>query len=441
MSRTARRPTVFHLTHGKSGSQWIYQILESLFPHRIVHPQSGSDHFHALPIRQGGIYPTVYTTRSEFESVKVPAHHRKFFVMRDLRDTLVSLYFSLKYSHASDPIGMVAHYRDQLNSMGEEEGMELLFPVSLDHIVETQLSWMGGDVPVFRYEDALKNPMEFYGAILDHCELKVSHAMLRNAVDAMSFKSRTGRAPGVEDRSSHYRRGVAGDWRNHLKGALLEKFLARFAGVLVKTGYETQDSFPQPHGALECPPTSLNSPPSVLGQAEADMRARRLADFATLHRQWNQEHTARPETTLQQDALVTGTGWYPVEEFEDQRFCWVADEAELTVQRPSGRLKHLQLELEPGPSVQSLPTTLSILDRSGQSLATVAMVAGRQRITLDLSACMEDAGEDWELIFKVEDAGAAMAGDPRTLSYRVFRFGWAYAAQSRQDAWGMEVVA
>ena len=49
------------------------------------------------PMGAGRIYPTLYITREQFESVPPPL--AGFVVIRDLRDTLVSLYFSLKHSH------------------------------------------------------------------------------------------------------------------------------------------------------------------------------------------------------------------------------------------------------------------------------------------------------------------------------------------------------
>ena len=46
-----------------------------------------------------------------------------------------------------------------------------------------------------------------------------------------------GRAQGIEDASSHYRKGVSGDWANHLKPQHKEYFRRRFP-ILLKLGYE-----------------------------------------------------------------------------------------------------------------------------------------------------------------------------------------------------------
>ncbi|QIF05691.1 sulfotransferase domain-containing protein [Roseimicrobium sp. ORNL1] len=439
MPSASRSPaTIFHLTHMKTGSQWVYQILDSLFPHRIVYPQAWTGHFHEFPIQEGRIYPTVYASRAEFESIKVPAHHRKFFVMRDLRDTFVSLYFSLRYSHPTLVEGDVTGMRDELKDMTDEEGLAHIISLGISNAATIQLSWLGGDVPIYRYEDALKDPMEFFGSILDHSELKVSKAMLRNAVQAMAFQKRSGRQPGTEDRSSHYRRGVAGDWRNHLKGEVLEKFYTVYGKVLIATGYESEQTLPVPPNQLRSEKDMPIPPPHYHERAPELVSASRRADFPLLDRQWLQSGPARPENSLQQDVLISGTGWYSVEEHEGQSFCWVADEAEMTVRRPSGGMTHLQLELEPGPSIELLPATLCVLDQSGRTITTAEIAATKQGIILDLSACVGNTSEDWKLTFKIEGGGATVAGDARTMSYRVYHFGWVHTAGARQDAWGME---
>ncbi|MDX6475087.1 MAG: lipopolysaccharide transport system ATP-binding protein, partial [Gaiellaceae bacterium] len=94
-------PTVVHVTHHKAGSQWIYAILRALVPDRIVPPDARSGHFRYWPPEPGKVYPTVYLTRQQFDLVGVPDDCRRFVMIRDLRDTLVSSYFSLAATHGT----------------------------------------------------------------------------------------------------------------------------------------------------------------------------------------------------------------------------------------------------------------------------------------------------------------------------------------------------
>src|SRR5690348_1962232 len=89
-----QEPTIFHVTHWKAGSQWLHRIL------RDIAPQILEKQFLIEPIVAGTIYPTVYVTKEQFESVPLPTGSRKFVVIRDLREALVSAYFSIRYSHA-----------------------------------------------------------------------------------------------------------------------------------------------------------------------------------------------------------------------------------------------------------------------------------------------------------------------------------------------------
>jgi hypothetical protein len=58
-----------------------------------------------------------------------------------------------------------------------------------------------------------------------------------------SFETRTGRRRGVEDPSQHLRKGIAGDWRNFFTERIRSVFKARYADLLVRTGYEMDASW------------------------------------------------------------------------------------------------------------------------------------------------------------------------------------------------------
>ena len=121
-SISADWPTVLHVTHPKAGSQWIHKILHHCAPDRIVAPQYDMVQFLRVPVRSGGIYPTLYLTRRDFDQAVLPSNSRRFVIIRDLRDTLVSWYFSIKSSHLADhPI--ISEYRAALNACSLEDGL------------------------------------------------------------------------------------------------------------------------------------------------------------------------------------------------------------------------------------------------------------------------------------------------------------------------------
>ena len=232
-------PTIFHVTHWKAGSQWIYRILQECVPHLIVAPEVGEHQFLRWPIRPGMVYPTVYVTRQQFESVRLPQNWKRFIIIRDLRDTLVSAYFSMKFSHPiSEP--MLALWRSKLHSMDLEEGLIYLMDEWLPGCAHIQVSWLEAGDRLIRYEDLLDHDLEILEPLLlDEFRLPVSRARFKNAVLKNRFEKMTGgRRQGDEDILAHERKGVAGDWRNYFTRNLSRSFKARYGGLLVETGYE-----------------------------------------------------------------------------------------------------------------------------------------------------------------------------------------------------------
>jgi lipopolysaccharide transport system ATP-binding protein len=231
-------PTVYHVTHWKAGSQWLHRILAECAPERIVAPMVGETQFRHWALQAGRIYPTVYVNRKDFDAREQPGPFRVFVVIRDLRDTLVSGYFSMKVSHA--PIDRaVSRLRDALRGMSFDAGMVYLMDEWLPECARIQLSWLESGARLIRYEELLRDDIGVLEPLLiEECGIDVPRERLRRIIVAHRFQSLTGRAPGVEDVTAHERKGVHGDWRNHFSEAVKRAFKARFGGVLAATGYE-----------------------------------------------------------------------------------------------------------------------------------------------------------------------------------------------------------
>lgn len=229
-------PTVFHITHYKSGSQWVYNVLQASSPERIMPPRIEVAQFLGQNVIQGMIYPTLYVTREAFETVSIPENHIKFVTMRDLRDSIVSWYFSASKSHREDP--NLLQVRGKLNSESRNAGLQIAMRGQGKMTAAFQLSWMNSDALVVRYEDLLEDEQLYFRRIMRHCRIGISDKRLQDVVNLFSFDKRSGRRRGSEDTTSHLRKGVHGDWANHLTGELLEEFKEYFDDVLIATGYE-----------------------------------------------------------------------------------------------------------------------------------------------------------------------------------------------------------
>jgi len=231
--------TLVHFTHWKAGSQWIYAILRELFPTRIVPPQSRSYQVISWPFQPGGVYPTVYLDRDEFVSFAPGQSCKKFIVLRDLRDTLVSLHFSSTVSHQLLNLSMVKD-REFLTAQTFEEGLISTIHGKLGAISRIQRSWVQSGEPITRYEDLVANDFAILKSeFIDRLKLPITEEQLQAAVDKHRFDKQTGgRKRGEEDVSSHHRKGIAGDWKNHFTPKVTQAFKEKFGQVLIETGYE-----------------------------------------------------------------------------------------------------------------------------------------------------------------------------------------------------------
>jgi lipopolysaccharide transport system ATP-binding protein len=231
-------PAIFHITHWKAGSQWIYKILADCVPDRVVPPTAQNMHV-KLGAQAGKIYPTCYMTLEEFMTIRRPVNSKHFFVLRDLRDTLVSAYFSFKHSHPIESPEM-ARWRTDLQTLSQEEGMFYLMEEFLPAVARIQLSWLEADQPFVRYDDLLEHDEDILEEVLiDRCGLNIPPEKLRQAVAANRFQSATGgRNRGEEDVHSHVRKGISGDWRNHLSDGAQHAIKVRYGGILIASGYE-----------------------------------------------------------------------------------------------------------------------------------------------------------------------------------------------------------
>ena len=231
-------PAVFHITHWKAGSQWIYQILNRAFPDLVVQPRIGEVQFLNWPVQVSKIYPTLYISKQAFDAVKLPENWQRFVIIRDLRDTLISAYFSFKFSH---PIltSVNTKTRNTLQSLSFDDGLVYLMDTLIPNCARIQLSWLEAGEPLIRYEDLLDGDLEILeDLLLAKAQLPITRQRLHEVILACRFENLTKRPRGHEDITKHNRKGIAGDWRNHFTPRIKKAFKARFGGVLVATGYE-----------------------------------------------------------------------------------------------------------------------------------------------------------------------------------------------------------
>lgn len=238
------QPTIFHVTHWKAGSQWIRAVLEEAAGTRIVPQKPGQDHVFRDPIVPGGVYTPVYAAVDQLRGVTPPGlDHRTFVVVRDPRDTLVSWYHSLRYSHGDD-WECVPELRKMLNEVDPVDGMAILMRGEMYDVVSIQMTWLQAGARMFRYEDLWQDEVAGFREILKYCEIDVSEDRLGEIVGKNSFERLSGRKRGVTDVQAHLRKGEPGDWKNHFPPQLTSMFRTLFGDATVRLGYADRGDHP-----------------------------------------------------------------------------------------------------------------------------------------------------------------------------------------------------
>jgi lipopolysaccharide transport system ATP-binding protein len=233
--------SIFHITHPKAGSQWIKDVISAVTYKRTVRVELGAGHLLNQSLKQGYYYPTLYINQDQFNQVielNKDISYRAFYVSRDLRDTLISLYFSLKHSHklVSDN---VQNQRSILSSMTDKEGLKHLIENGLQTQSKLQMSWANSNIKMFRYEDFILNQKNEFKKLFEFCDIMISDKKLGAIVKLHDFKSMTsGRSRGEEDISQHQRKGISGDWKNYFDDEIKDLFKEKYGAILIATGYE-----------------------------------------------------------------------------------------------------------------------------------------------------------------------------------------------------------
>lgn len=284
--------TFAYFGHHKCASTWIQYLTGRLsellgLRHEVLdNPRSFGGDLHRH-VREHQVDFFSYTNAEWAHVAPLPDTWRGFHLIRDPRDIVVSAYFSHRYSHPDAGWPELARIRDELGACSKSEGLIR----TIDNLAD--LPVRGMRIPLFdsmtgwhydspsvlelRYEQFIVDPyksflnvLRFLGLLDDapfglRAQLRwLSMHVQRRARAIAGFPPKYragrriplplalqivyrysferisgGRKKGQESKASHFRKGVAGDWRNHFDDAVVAHFKRRTGPLLSLLGYET----------------------------------------------------------------------------------------------------------------------------------------------------------------------------------------------------------
>jgi hypothetical protein len=276
--------------HHKAATSWVVKVLSDLayLNAFTVETFDTAPDLHAalLDDSHGLRHAFVAYRNAEPASLARLSPFRGFHIIRDPRDILVSSYFSHLNSHPTERWPELAAHKRELGRLDLAEGLlcDMEFcndlPTRGHKIapIHAMAAWDYDhpDIMEIRYEQLILNPYEtligafgFLG-LLRPDELGItsltahlaqilyrrltlggrgevpslySWNLLAAIYDNRYQKKAAGRPQGVEDPTSHYRKGVAGDWRNYFQEQHKRRFAELFGDALTRLRYESNDNW------------------------------------------------------------------------------------------------------------------------------------------------------------------------------------------------------
>ena len=162
------------------------------------------------------------------------SRYRKVLLVRDPRDMLVSLYFSLKKSHQIPQQGVLASKmkatREKLRDMDINT-----FVLNRASGVVRQFGryrpLMGRNLKLYRYEDIIFDKSSWLRDMLDFLDVQLGVDEIHEIADRHDIR------PDRENTGAHVRQVTPGNFRRHLSPECIEQLNELLSDILEEHGY------------------------------------------------------------------------------------------------------------------------------------------------------------------------------------------------------------
>lgn len=231
----------------KSGTTWMVRLLATVPGYRRVGNYRGDLALFSRSPRGAVIHGHEPYSR-ELVDVLAKGETHVVLMLRDPRDQLVSRLYHVR----RDP---THRWHARMNAMPDGEalmhciegGPDLAPVVSLISLAEGwQRHAQEHQILCVQYERLLADPISEFRCTLGFLGMELSPSLLqsivhRNRFERLAVGKRIWKQPprrGEANPSSHFRKGIVGDWKNHFGDAHRERFKELAGQFLIEMGYE-----------------------------------------------------------------------------------------------------------------------------------------------------------------------------------------------------------
>jgi hypothetical protein len=187
---------------------------------------------------------------AKFTPLLLNSDHRMFHLIRDPRDVVVSAVHyhrtsGEKWLHVPEKRYGGLTYQQKLNAFGDETSRYLFeMENSSGRVIEQMRQWNYGIAHCFecKYEDlVVDTEMTLFADVVAH--LGFSKSEIEECRKRFWQFSLFGGHASRKGKTQHIRSGEARQWRNAFNFEIANHFIARFDDVLVRLGYEPDNSW------------------------------------------------------------------------------------------------------------------------------------------------------------------------------------------------------
>lgn len=229
---------LYFFGHHKCATNWIRRLFRDLCTIKKWNYRVYKGRGKNLTFPRSDCYVYMYVNANSNCVTKMTSNSRGFHLIRDPRDALVSQYWSWKNVHQNNN-EMILNTRKKLQKLNIEDGLIEILDVFV--MLQQLRDWSFNrykNILEVKYENLVENPYSQFQNIFNYLQIDISDQDFQDLVDRNSFQKITNRIPGEEDYNSHFRKGIAGDWKNYFTERVKYVFKERYGNELIRLGYE-----------------------------------------------------------------------------------------------------------------------------------------------------------------------------------------------------------